>query len=120
MSAIKSHFALALFLLALSFVGLAQLTDSDDPTSRDNFDVDALVDRISHSKFLGFLTKISLKRDIDQLLESIRHYHDGTGDNSLEQLRERYDVMVHKLVIRRYYFLAKRKTAKVRSSGLQG
>ena len=62
----KSHFALALTLFAISFVGisfvaLAQQTDLDDPTSRDDFDVDALVDRVSHSKFLGFLTKISFK-----------------------------------------------------------
>ena len=67
--------------------------------SRDDFDRDALVDRVSHSKALGFFTKLSLKQDVDQLLVGFRAHHDGSEDYSIEQLRERYDVMVHKLVI---------------------
>ncbi len=65
----------------------------------DDFDLNALVSRISQSKALGLFTKLSLKHDIDGLLENVRKYHDGSGDGSLEQLHERYDVLVHKLMI---------------------
>jgi hypothetical protein len=96
-SAMKLRVVLGLVLLTLSFFGVAQQTGSDN--SADDFDLDALADRLSNSKHLGFLTKISLKQDIDRLLESIRKYHSGSGESSLEQARERYDVMVHKLII---------------------
>jgi len=95
----KLNMFLGLLLLTLSLVGLAQQTGSDDSAGRDDFDLDALIDRVSHSKSLGFLTKLSLKQDIDRFLKSIREHHDGTGDSSLEQLREQYDVMIHKLVV---------------------
>jgi hypothetical protein len=96
-SAMKLHVVLGLVLLTLSFFGVAQQTGSDN--SADDIDLDALVDRVSHSKHLGFLTKISLRQDVDRLLESIRKYHSGAGEGSLEKARERYDIMVHKLII---------------------
>jgi hypothetical protein len=77
----------------------AQQSPSDDSDSGGDFDLEALVDRISHSKALGFFTKLSLKLDIDGFLKMVQEYHDKEGaDDSLEQLHERYDVMVHKLV----------------------
>jgi len=90
---------LGMFLLSASFVGLAQQDSTTDGESQDDFDVDALVDRVSHSKDLGFFTKLSLKNDVDQLLTGFRAHHNGSEDYSIEQLRERYDVMVQKLVI---------------------
>ena len=98
-SAMKLHFFLGLILFVFSLLGLAQQSGSDNPTGHDDFDLDSLVDRVSHSKHLGFLTKISLKQDIDQLLEGIRKYHKGTDEGSLELARERYDVLVHKLIV---------------------
>lgn len=85
-------------LFALSSTLIAQQTPPNDAGGHDDLDLDALVDRVSHSKALGFLTKLSLKGDIDGFLKKMREYHDKSGDSSLEQLQERYDVMVHKLV----------------------
>ena len=92
----------ALFLaafLALSGAVPALQSESGAAGATDDFDLDTLIDRISHSKALGFLTKLSLKRDIDGFLKDFRAYHDGREENSLEQLRERYDAMVQKLVV---------------------
>jgi hypothetical protein len=98
-------------LLAFSLLALAQQSDSAGHADNETFDLDDLIGRISSSKSLGFFTKISLKNDIDNLLAELRDYHDkfenrsgsGSGDThqseSLRELRERYDVMVHKLVV---------------------
>ena len=90
---------LGMLLLSVSLAGLAQQDRSTNSERQDDFDLDALVDRVSHSKALGFFTKLSLKQDVDQLLSSFRAHHDGSENDSIEQLRERYDVMVQKLVI---------------------
>jgi len=98
-------------LLAFSLPGLAQQSGSASHADDETFDLDDLVGRISSSKSLGFFTKISLKNDIDNLLAELRDHHDkfdntsgndssdSTQHESLQQLRERYDVMVHKLVV---------------------
>ncbi len=95
----KLNIILGSLLFLLSVAGLAQQSGSDNSDDADDFDLNALVSRISQSKALGLFTKLSLKQDIDGLLENVRKYHDGSGDGSLEQLRERYDVLVHKLMI---------------------
>lgn len=98
-SAMKLKAVFGLILLTLSLVGFAQQNGSATFDNSADFDLDALVDRVSHSKFLGFFTKISLKQDIDRLLDSVRDFHNGSGEESLEKARERYDVMVHKLIV---------------------
>ena len=88
----------AIFLTVSSSAPALQ-SQPGDAGDRDDFDLDALVDRIAHSKALGFLTKLSLKKDIDGFLKEVRKYHGGDGNSTLEQLHERYDAMVHKLVV---------------------
>lgn len=90
---------LGIILLSISLVGHGQQSGAQDDKIHDDFDLDALVDRVSHSKSLGFFTKLSLKQEIDQLLAGMRAQHDGSKNDQLEPLRERYDVMVQKLVI---------------------
>jgi Ni,Fe-hydrogenase maturation factor len=80
-------------------VGFAQQDSTTNSERQDDFDVDALVDRVAHSKALGFFTKLSLKQEIDQLMTGIRAHHNASQDYPIEQLRERYDVMVKKLMI---------------------
>ena len=87
-------------LIALSSAVLALQTGSDDTENgAEDFDLDSLVDRIAHSKALGFLTKLSLKKDIDGFLADLRRYHAGGEESTLDELHERYDVMVHKHVV---------------------
>ena len=98
-SAMKMNAVLGLVLLTISLTGFTQQTAVETSGNPDDFDLDTLIDRVSSSKFLGFFTKISLKQDIDRLLDSIRDFHGGSGEGSLEQARERYDAMAHKLII---------------------
>lgn len=96
----KPRVLLWVALFTLSGPVLAQQSSLNDADSGDDFDLEALVDRISHSRALGFLTKLSLKLDIDGFLKMVQDYHDkGGAEESLEQLHERYEVMVHKLVV---------------------
>jgi hypothetical protein len=96
----KHRVLLWVALFALSGPAFAQQSAADHADSGDDFDLEALVDRISHSKALGFFTKLSLKLDIDGFLKMVKEYHDkGGAEETLEQLHERYEVMVHKLVV---------------------
>lgn len=87
-----------LALLMAAAVGIAAAQQSATPDSDDDFDLDTIITQVTSSKALGFLTKLSLKRDIDRLLDDIKKYHGGKGELTLEQLHERYDALVHNLV----------------------
>ena len=91
--------SLALAVFMVSFIGLAQQNSSKDTDDQDDVDLDALVTQISKSRSLGLITKLSLKDETDRFLKSIHKYHAGADDSSLEQLRERYDAMFHKLMV---------------------
>ena len=43
---------------------------------------------------IGFTTKLSLKRELDSLLESFVDYHDGRGDQTLLSLREKFNELL--------------------------
>lgn len=98
-SKINLDTVLGLLLVVILSIGLATQAVPDDAHGSDDFDLNTLIDRVAGSKALGFLTKLSLKRDIDRFLDSVRDFHKGTGDASLDQLRERYDALVHSLVV---------------------
>jgi len=90
---------ISLALLIAWSGGLAQQNSDERNGTQDNFHPTQLVDRIKRSKSLGGLTKLSLKKDYDRLAKMARDYHEGVEDISLEQLRERYDVMYHRLIV---------------------
>jgi hypothetical protein len=90
---------IGLSLLMVSFAGLAQQGSDESDGIEDDFDLNEVFERIVHTRSLGGLTKLSLKKDYDRLLDKIRNYHEGGKDISLEQLHERYDVMLHRLKI---------------------
>jgi hypothetical protein len=86
-----------LALLLASPGGLAQQQGDESNGIQDSFHPKQLADRVKRSKSLGGMTKLSLKKDYDRLLKMTRAYHEGDEDISLEQLRDRYDVMYHRL-----------------------
>jgi len=85
-------------LLVLAVMGIAVAQQNDTAAPGDDFDLDSVISKVTSSKALGFFTKLSLKRDIDRFLENVKKYHDGTGDLTLNELRERYDALVHNLI----------------------
>ena len=65
----------------------------------DDVNPNEIFERVARSRSLGGLTKLSLKKDYDRLLNMTRDYHQGGEDISVEQFSERYDVMLHTLKI---------------------
>lgn len=96
---------LAMSLLAVVFAplpeALAVTADGDETATRgaENFDLDGLIDRVSSTRAIGFLTKLSLKRDIDRFESDLKKYHAQTGKLTLAQLEERYNLMVNNLMV---------------------
>jgi len=90
---------ISLALLITWSDGQTQQNSDERNGTQDNFHPTQMVDRIKRSKSVGGLTKLSLKKDYDRLAEMARDYHEGVEDISLEQLRERYDVMHNRLIV---------------------
>jgi hypothetical protein len=88
-----------LALLMVSFGGFAQQGSGESDGIEDDFDPNEVFERVKRTRSLGGLTKLSLKKDYDKLLDTTRDYHAGGEDISLEQLRERYDVMLYRLKV---------------------
>jgi len=59
--------------------------------------LEELEQELRKTRALGFLTRLALKNDIDDLLDDVRAFHDN-GDGQLEDLRERFDLLVLKVM----------------------
>lgn len=60
-------------------------------------DLAALEAGLRDTPALGVLTKLSVKNEIDDLLDDTRRFH-GAGRGSLDALRVRYDLLVLKVM----------------------
>ena len=69
-----------------------------DADGDGDIDLDDLAKRVGDSKAIGLLTKLSLKREIEVFKVDLKAVHDGASKSTLTQMRERYDLMVHKLM----------------------
>ena len=65
-------------------------------TARPSLDLASLEARLRATKAIGVLTKLSLKNQIDDLLEEFKLFHQGRGP-ALPTLRERYDLLLMKV-----------------------
>jgi len=61
-------------------------------------DLTALEKRLRDTSAIGVFTKLSLKNEVDDLLERFRSFHAGHGGATLAKLREGYDLLVLKVV----------------------
>jgi hypothetical protein len=69
-----------------------------DPSSKAA--VETIYRRLSSTSAVGFFTKLSIKGNAQRLQSAFRAYHAGEASaSSLEQLRERYDVMVQEIIL---------------------
>ena len=62
------------------------------------FDLKSLEKRLRDTNAIGVFTKLSLKNEVDDLLERFRTFHAGHGGTTLARLRENYDLLVLKVV----------------------
>jgi hypothetical protein len=61
-------------------------------------DLKSLGTRLRETKAIGVLTKLSLKNQVDDLLDKFRVYHRRQGTATLTELRRSYDMLVLKVL----------------------
>jgi hypothetical protein len=68
-----------------------------DP-SKPQLDFKAMEDRLRNTSAIGVFTKLSLKNQVDDLLKAFRGYHAGRIPPTLDDLQQRYDGLLLKVV----------------------
>ena len=61
-------------------------------------DLNSLKERLKDTSAIGLFTKLSLKNQVDDLLSQLRAYHAKKATLSLGELRQRYDLLLLKLL----------------------
>jgi hypothetical protein len=61
-------------------------------------DLASLEQRLRDTHAIGVFTKLSLKNQVDDLLDEFRAFHNGQTKTSLAQLRQRYDLLLLKVL----------------------
>lgn len=61
-------------------------------------DLKSLERRLRETSAIGVFTKLSLKNQVDDLLEEFRTFHQGRAAATLVELRERFDLLVLKVL----------------------
>ncbi len=67
---------------------------SPNPT----LDLTALKDQLKSTKAIGLMTKLTLKNQVDDLLDGFRDHYAGKGKSSMPQLRQSYDMLMMKVL----------------------
>jgi hypothetical protein len=68
------------------------------PAPVATLDFKSLESRLRQTKAIGVMTKLSLKNQIDDLLDGLRAYHRRQGTTNLADLRRSYDMLVLKVL----------------------
>lgn len=68
------------------------------PPAAPSLDLAALEQRLRDTHAIGVFTKLSLKNQVDDLLAAVRTFHGGRLDPPLAVLRQRYDLLLLKVL----------------------
>ncbi|MGH8504328.1 MAG: hypothetical protein ACREVE_18125 [Gammaproteobacteria bacterium] len=58
------------------------------------FDLADLENRLRETDAIGLFTKLSLKAQVDNLVDDFRAFHSGEGSLDIESLRQRYQALL--------------------------
>jgi hypothetical protein len=61
-------------------------------------DLESLEKRLRETSAIGVFTKLSLKNQVDDLLEQFTEYHRGRSTARIETLRESFDLLLLKVL----------------------
>ena len=61
-------------------------------------DLATLEKRLKETSAIGLFTKLSLKNQVDDLLQQFRGFHSKQSTTPLSQLRQRYESLLNKLL----------------------
>jgi len=68
------------------------------PPRPASLDLTSLEKRLRETQAIGVFTKLSLKNQVDDLLEQLAAFHEGRGQTPLAKLRESYDLLLLKVL----------------------
>lgn len=68
------------------------------PPKPPALDLNSLEQRLKDTRAIGVFTKLSLKNQVDDLLSRLRAYHQGTGKTPPSELRQKYDLLILKVL----------------------
>ena len=61
-------------------------------------DLAALKERLKATKAIGLMTKLTLKNQVDDLLDRFRGHYAGKDTVTMQQLRQSYDLLMMKVL----------------------
>jgi len=76
----------------------ASTPPASPPAAAAPLDFASLGTRLRQTKAIGTLTKLSLKNQVDDLLDKFRAYHKRQGSATLPELRRSYDMLLLKVL----------------------
>jgi len=68
------------------------------PPPAPTLDLASLEERLKETRAIGVFSKLSLKNQVDDLLDQFRAYHKRQAKLSLSELRQRYDLLLLKVL----------------------
>ncbi len=71
---------------------------AEAPAPAPSLDLNGLTERLKATKAIGFFTKITLKNQVDDLLDQFRAFHQGKAKVTLTDLRRSYELMMMKVL----------------------
>jgi hypothetical protein len=68
------------------------------PAVAPPLDLKTLEEQLKETKAIGFFTKITLKNQVDDLLDRFREYYEGKSKLTMTDLRRSYDLLMMKVL----------------------
>jgi len=68
------------------------------PAAPVTLDLTALKEQLKATKAIGVFTKISLKNQVDDLMDQFRAYYQGKAKTTMPELRRSYDLLMMKVL----------------------
>jgi hypothetical protein len=84
--------------VASSTAGATANASAERASSAPSLDLTGLEQRLRDTHAIGLFTKLSLKNQVDQLLDAFQAFHGGHSGTTLADLRQRYDLLLMKVL----------------------
>lgn len=72
--------------------------DAKPPATAPSLDLKALEQRLRNTKAIGIFTKITLKNQVDDLLDAFEAHYKGKSKRTMKDLRQSYDLLLMKVL----------------------
>jgi hypothetical protein len=77
---------------------VAEMPVAETPLAAPALDLNSLKDQLRETKAIGVFTKITLKNQVDDLLDRFREFYGGKAKLTMKDLRRSYDLLMMKVL----------------------